>query len=110
MKAVVTQRQARYLDAFIRERARQEDLKTQGKFKHTCADPEPTPCEKLAVLAEEFGEVAKECASEVPSLQQLRDELIQVGATALAWLESLDYTVGDTHLELIDAEEEPKSA
>jgi hypothetical protein len=46
----------------------------------------------------------------VPSLQQLRDELIQVGATALAWLESLDYTVGDTHLELIDAEEEPKSA
>ncbi len=40
-----------------------------------------------AILTEEVGEVAKEVLEKCPSL---RDELIQVAAVALAWLEDID--------------------
>lgn len=86
------------------ERQRQETLKREGKFPWTCADTvnpdnrrQILAVEKLAVLAEEFGEVAdvvcklnagREEAEQV-SLRELREELIQVAAVAVAWAESL---------------------
>jgi len=75
------------------ERARQERLKADGKFPATCADAWMTPSEKLAVLVEEVGEVARHlCDAHQPNnlnTQGLRDELTQVAAVAVAWLESL---------------------
>jgi len=77
------------------ERERQEDLKQQGKFKHTCADAEVPLGDKLAILIEEVGEVA-EAILQVQDLntlgdpiKDLRKELIQVAAVAVAWAESL---------------------
>jgi hypothetical protein len=49
---------AQILLDIVEERRRQDFLKSQGKFAHTCADAMPASM-KLAVLAEEFGEVAK---------------------------------------------------
>jgi NTP pyrophosphatase (non-canonical NTP hydrolase) len=77
------------------ERVRQEQLRAQGRFPYTCAGDGLTPAEKLAVLAEEFGEVAREisdarnCRTE-PNPKRLRAELVQVAAVAVAWVESLD--------------------
>jgi NTP pyrophosphatase (non-canonical NTP hydrolase) len=78
----------------IAERERQGELKAAGRFKYTCADPELSSGEKLAVLAEEVGEVARallEASGEVSDVhgQKLRDELIQVAAVAMAWAEGL---------------------
>lgn len=102
------------------ERERQETLKLSGKFAWTCADryvgqsvdARPiTHAEKLAVLAEEFGEVSREVVEHGitvdkyaadPNLKvmpphreshfraQLRKELIQVAAVCVAWAEALD--------------------
>jgi NTP pyrophosphatase (non-canonical NTP hydrolase) len=75
------------------ERSRQERLKASGKFAATCADALMSPAEKLAVLVEEVGEVARHlCDARAPDgidAQGLRDELTQVAAVAVAWLESL---------------------
>lgn len=77
------------------ERVRQEQLRHEGRFPYTCAGEGLTPAEKLAVLAEEFGEVAREisdarnCRTE-PNPKRLRAELVQVAAVAVAWVESLD--------------------
>jgi hypothetical protein len=43
---------------------------------------------KLAVLGEEFGEVARALLDKKPA--QLRKELVQVAAVAVAWLESIE--------------------
>lgn len=88
-----------------KERWRQEQLKEAGKFPWSCADviDPDTNCAipyaaKLAVLAEEFGEVAsivcklqagREEAAQV-SAKDLREELIQVAAVAVAWAESIE--------------------
>ena len=83
----------------IIERERQERLKEQGKFTHTCADPEMTHAERLPVLIEEVGEVARALLEQghLPNEQShdlhgadLRRELVQVAAVALAWLEAVD--------------------
>lgn len=82
-----------------RERMRQERRKVQGRFLHTCADPEMNDYECLAVLAEEFGEVAREVLTgegrrlardSVGTPEALRAELIQVAAVCKAWVEKLD--------------------
>lgn len=102
------------IQAVITERARQAVLKNAGKFAFTCADTGITDSEKLAVLAEEFGEVSREVCEAVieerraypgedPELvlscmlrtrnrlkKKLREELIQVAAVAVAWCEALD--------------------
>ena len=65
------------------ERARQERLHT-GK---TCADG-VTDGFRLSVLVEEVGEVAK--AMQEGDRKNLKDELTQVAAVAVAWLESMD--------------------
>lgn len=76
------------------ERHRQEQLKAAGKFLNTPADSVMTPSETLAVLGEEFGEVAREVAESVAGhpldADKLRAELVQVAAVCAAWVERLD--------------------
>src|SRR5262245_42449470 len=96
------------------ERMRQETLKEQGKFLFSCADKGLSEAEKLAVLQEELGEVAKEVVELVIEMSKLmkfrmtpearsegiesavkayrnkaRKELVQVAAVAVAWVEAL---------------------
>lgn len=80
------------------ERRRQEELKQAGRFRFTCADPGLSLTAKLAILAEEFGEVAREVLTN-KGVRLARDtegtdealyaELKQVAAVAVAWMESL---------------------
>jgi len=78
-----------------REVARQFELKAEGRFKHSIGDAEMTPAQKLAVLTEEVGEVAR-AALEREGLvndkhdSDLRTELIQVAACAVAWVACMD--------------------
>jgi hypothetical protein len=82
------------------ERHRQEQLKAEGRFLNTPADSVMTPSETLAVLGEEFGEVAREVAESVAgkplATDRLRAELVQVAAVCVAWVERLDRE----HIEL----------
>ncbi len=98
-----------------RERDRQEILLIQGKFPWSCDNLKVSDVKKLAVLAEEFGEAAKETAQieeyierldsgrwsdvNVEVLQtkkrHLREELIQVAAVCVAWCEALDVQLDD---------------
>jgi NTP pyrophosphatase (non-canonical NTP hydrolase) len=75
------------LDAILYERERHEQAKRDGKFSKTCAD-DMTDRERLPVLMEEVGEVAR--AMLEGDGPNLREELAQVGAVALAWIEGLD--------------------
>lgn len=82
------------VEAIYRERLRQEELKRSGKFTYTCADDGLSNSDKLAVLAEEFGEAARHVVESVIDAKRLdrkklREELIQVAAVAAAWAESL---------------------
>ncbi len=93
------------------ERQRQEQLVKAGKFLWTCAANEAlrnklersiTNAEKLAVLAEEFGEAAREVTEEIigrdrgdtmhaeRSIERLRKELVQVASVCVAWVEAID--------------------
>lgn len=96
------------LQDISKERYRQEELRKLGKFDWTCADPLQSNTRKLAVLAEEFGEVAHEVTEEIIVLDKLakdpceanhikkayrdrlRKELIQVAAVCVAWVEGLE--------------------
>jgi hypothetical protein len=81
----------------LAERVRQDRLKREGKFAWTCADAINDEF-RLAVLAEEFGEVSREvcelmvarCRGVHFDRANLRAELIQVAAVCLAWVEGLD--------------------
>lgn len=75
------------------ERCRQEQLKAEGQFRHTCADLEMDNATRLAVLGEEFGEVCKEL-QDGGTVENLRKELIQVAAVAVAWVEAIDKGAG----------------
>lgn len=85
------------LHAVYEERLRQEQLKAEGRFSHTCADAEMPDSEALAVLTEEVGEVARAIlesgrgrARSYDVLgRELQKELIQVAAVAVAWAEKL---------------------
>ncbi len=79
--------QAIIYDHITIERCRQETLKDEGKFPWPLADAAPSPAEKLAVLAEEFGEVAKAVCE--GGRENLREELVPVAACCVAWLESM---------------------
>lgn len=85
----------------ILERLRQEELREKGVIKWTLADavvPSSDEvildAERLAVLAEEFGEVSQEVCrglnNGVVDDQALRAELIQVAACCVAWIEHID--------------------
>ena len=68
-------------DEINAERDRQERI-LNGR---TCANPDVGDFERVAVLTEEVGEVARailDC-----DLAQTRLELVQVAAVAVAWLE-----------------------
>ena len=103
-----------FLMAVSVERGRQETLKAQGKFKWSCADTSPdimyhvshtnidrisertfADAGRLAVLAEEFGEVSRHIVealidSSRYNVHELRKELIQVAAVCAAWFESTE--------------------
>lgn len=82
----------------LEERARQEQLKAEGKFRYSCADLECTDDIKHRYLTEEVGEVSRELNERETALWKgvpydsanLRAELIQVAAVAVAWVEALD--------------------
>ena len=84
-------------DVFTRitaERERQNILLRQGKFSYTCASPVADPRRKLRVIVEELGEVAEalfrlEASECKANREHLIEELIQVAAVAVAWLEAL---------------------
>ena len=74
------------------ELCRQESLCRSGKFDRTLQDDMPA-AEKLAVIAEEFGEVAEVVADSLqrrtePDHEALKAELTQVAACCVAWLMS----------------------
>lgn len=89
--------QADAILAVLRERDRQEakcaEKRREGLVWLTCADPRMPDGDKLAVLVEEIGEVAKELcdarAAKCAASSNLRVELVQVAAVALAWIEAL---------------------
>ena len=105
--------QAEIIGEIVGELHRQEQLRAAGKFLWTCADPAISNVRKLAVLAEEFGEAAREVteemieydksgratsdiegsvhdANQAAARGRLRQELIQVAAVAVGWAEALD--------------------
>lgn len=82
----------------FKERQRQEDRKAEGRFQFTCADDGMSNAEKMTVLVEEIGEVAQEVLTQserrlardtVGTREALSEELVQVAAVSIAWLESL---------------------
>jgi hypothetical protein len=86
-------------ERIAQERCRQEGLARAGKFSSTCASKIMDDNRKLRVLVEEVGEVAQEidflenakgALSRAKFSGQLREELTQVAAVAVAWLESLE--------------------
>lgn len=84
--------QGKILEEIWAERGRQETLKREGRFKYSCADAEMTEFEKLAILTRELGEVAQATGKLTAARHNvnLRTELIQVAAVAMAWVESID--------------------
>lgn len=95
------------LAAIHLERARQERLRAEGKFPATCATPNGlSPEGKLAVLAEEFGEVARHVTEQLIDPARLdkgklRKELVEVAAVCVAWAEALDAEMSE-RLERIE--------
>jgi hypothetical protein len=72
----------------LEERARQA-AKWDGEHAWgigDCSSDHVSPAVKAAVLAEECGEVAR---AALDGTMDLKDELVQVAAVAVAWLESL---------------------
>ncbi len=64
---------------------RQQVLKKEGHFEFTCSDPRPS-LEKLPILVEEVGEVARAILEGT----NLREELVQVASVAVGWVRALD--------------------
>lgn len=74
----------------IEERERQEQMWADSHRwgRGSCASGEVAEITKVAVLAEECGEVAQAVLKD--DRANLRTELVQVAAVAVAWLESFD--------------------
>ena len=84
------------------ERERQEEIgqrkRAEGIDWRSCADPAMAGGDfaRFTVLGEEFGEVANavlETAYGAASAVDLRAELVQVAAVAVAWVEAIDARV-----------------
>ena len=94
------------LNAIADEVRRQDQLKEKGKFNWTCADSVGqvshfthqsalADAAKLAVLAEEFGEVSCLVVEALIDYSRrnrdsLREELVQVAAVCVSWIAALD--------------------
>lgn len=119
----LTPSQWRVLELITKERAHQDALVKKGKFAWNCAFDGPPYSEKLAVLMEEVGEVAREVVEHIiatgkyaadPVLkampphredhfrERLREELVQVAACCVAWVEHLS-GAESTHAYPVDA-------
>lgn len=78
------------------ERIRQERLRAEGRFKYTCADPQMAVGDKALALGEEYGEVCqavleeKDLSYDKHTTTNVRKELVQVAAVAVAWIEAID--------------------
>lgn len=59
----------------------------------TPLNPEMPPASKLIILVEEIGEVARAMTYDEGSIPQLKAELVQVAAMAMAWWFSLEGSV-----------------
>lgn len=91
--------QSKIAEEVFRERDRQTQLMDAGKFLWTCASTTESNARKLAVLAEEFGEVSREVMEQIIAgdkkldtqkfEENLEKELIQVSAVCFAWIESI---------------------
>jgi len=91
---MLNDQQIRIYKEIEHEISRQVLLQEQGRFRHTPKDSTLPTTFKFGMLAEELGEVAR-CVlanaglvQEKPSVDNLREELVQVAAIAVAWLES----------------------
>ena len=84
------------LEEILLELTRQQQLKKEGRFKYTLADPEMNDFERLAAITEETGEVAtcllEESTVCAPGDKQhdKRAEIVQVAACCWAWLRHLN--------------------
>lgn len=76
------------------ERLRQLELQASGKFRYTLSDDGMTDDQRLACIVEKVGNIAR-IARQQPidgdddDAAQLRTELTQVAALAVAWIERL---------------------
>jgi hypothetical protein len=78
------------------ERERQHRLKAEGRFKYTPSDDELTDWQRLAMILEEVGEVARNLLARDGLVTDgdvgddaLAKELSQVAALSVAWMERL---------------------
>jgi len=86
------------IDDVISERERQEtkcaEMRAGGLVWLTCADPKMPTLDKLAVLTEELGEIARELCDARAERREpgpnLRVELVQLAACCVAWAEAID--------------------
>jgi hypothetical protein len=83
----------------VTERIRQARLLAEGKFDRDMADPALSPAEKLVIMSEEFGEVGRVVCEALGTTaarragidtEHLREELIQLAACCVGWVEQLD--------------------
>lgn len=82
------------------EKCRQSELQKQGRFKWTVRQGPPgatvdADAWRLAVIAEEFGEVARHVNEAINDPEksfdsQLRGELIQLAACCVGWIQNID--------------------
>lgn len=85
-------------DDIAAERGRQDRLRDMGKFDWTLADVECfTPMAGVAPLGEEFGEVCRAILEKNPV--GLREELVQLAACCVAWIEGIDRTAAQPERE-----------
>lgn len=87
----------RVFELIDKERERQEALFLAGKISFQCSSPVVDVKRKIRVLIEELGEVAEEIdgmeqQARMVSTHCLSQELVQVAAVCVAWLESLEVT------------------
>jgi hypothetical protein len=89
-------------DLIENEFYRQRDLKRKGKFRWTLDEVRYggrriSDAEKLAVLAEEFGEVSHivcDGLSKTIDRSELEKELVELATCCLAWIEAIRYHEG----------------
>lgn len=86
------------LQLIQKERIHQNALKAAGKFEYTPADKECPEGTRLAVLVEEVGEVARAICED--DERNKFEELVQVAAVCVAWLEHM--TGNETITNLYD--------
>lgn len=58
-------------------------------WDQTPLNPDMTVCEKLVILVEEVGEIARAMTYDEGSVENLKKELVQTAAMAMAWWFSL---------------------